>query len=235
MLGHKLQGASNSVSHFFGRFNHVAGHINHPNHHVFAFQQGHHLGRHVRVVTLQAHLLDAALGQGRKHPFVLTPFVTQGFFPVVVGFDAIAVANVNGGGAGQALRGALQGFDAPVCGLVQVDVEGRLVKLDDVHAIGLQSQGLLVEQLGKGERHLDAALFALAVKTVGHGVHNGHGPGQGELEFFLSVGTGQLRFKRMHTAFEAQGRDDLRHLRVVAVVANAHGDFVFKVDAFDLL
>ena len=39
----------------------------------------------------------------------------------------------------------------------------------------------------------------------------------------------------MHTAFEAQRRDDLRHHGVIPVVANAHLHLVIEVDAFDLL
>jgi hypothetical protein len=55
------------------------------------------------VKAFQAHLLNAALGQGRKHFFVLTPLMAQGIFPIDVGLNAIALANVNSGGAGQAL------------------------------------------------------------------------------------------------------------------------------------
>ena len=39
----------------------------------------------------------------------------------------------------------------------------------------------------------------------------------------------------MHPALELERPHDLRDLRVVAVVANAHGDLVLKVNAFDLL
>ena len=46
---------------------------------------------------------------------------------------------------------------------------------------------------------------------------------------------GQLGLEGVHTAFQSQRCDDLGHLGVVAVVADAHGDLVDKVDALDLL
>ena len=49
------------------------------------------------------------------------------------------------------------------------------------------------------------------------------------------MGAGQLGFKRVHPAFEAQRCDDLGDLSVVAVVTNAHGHFVVEVDPFHLL
>ena len=39
----------------------------------------------------------------------------------------------------------------------------------------------------------------------------------------------------MHPALELERPHDLRHLRVIAVVADAHGDLVLKVNALDLL
>ena len=48
------------------------------------------------------------------------------------------------------------------------------------------------------------------------------------------MGPCKLRFKRMHAAFELQCRHHLRHLRVIAVVADAHDDFVLKVNALHL-
>ena len=135
-------------------------------------------------------MLNAALGQGRKHFFVLAPLVAQGVFPVHIGGNAVAVANVHCRFAGQPLGGALQGGNAPVGSVFHVDVEGRFVKLDDVHAVGLQGQRLLVEQFGKGKSHLDLALAPAAIKAVGHGVHNRHRAGQGEFEGALGVGAG---------------------------------------------
>ena len=189
------------------------------------------MGRHVGVDAFQADLVDAALGQCGEDGFVLPPFIAQGAFPVGIGLNAVAVADMHGRGAGQALGGAFQCLHAPFGGLLHIDVEGGFIKLDDVHPIGLQGQCFLVEQLGKGEGHFDF----VAIEAVGHRIDDGHGARQGEFELFLGMGAGQLGFKSVHPAFEAQRGHHLRHHRVVAVVADAHRDFVLKVDAFDLL
>ena len=189
MFGHVLQRLADGVGHLLGGFHHVAGHVDHTHHHVFALQQRHQMRRHVRVVALQAHLADAAFGKCWKDGLVLPPLLAQGFLPVQVGLDAVAVADVHSSGAGEPFCGAFQRLHAPSCGIFQVNVEGRFVKLDDVHAIGLQRQRLLVKQVGKGHGHVDLA----AIKAVGHGVDNRHRAGQGELDFFAGVGTQQLR------------------------------------------
>ena len=183
------------------------------------------------VVALQAHLLDAAARQGRENGLVLTPLLTQGLLPVQVGLDAIAVADVHGSGAGQATGRALQRPHAPVGRVLHVDIEGGLVKLDDVHPVGLQGQRFLVEQLSKGKGHVHLA----TVVPVSHGVHNGHGAGQCELEFFAGVGARQLRLEGVHPALQAQRCHHLRYLRVIAAIADAHGHLVLKVDAVHLL
>jgi hypothetical protein len=91
-------------------------------------------------------------------------------------------------------------------------------------------QRFLVEQLGKGHGHLDL----VAIKTVGHSVHDRHGAGQGELHLLVRVRAGQLRLESMHAAFQAQWCHHLGHHGVIAVVTDAHLDFVLEVDALDL-
>ena len=98
------------------------------------------------------------------------------------------------------MDGTLQRLHAPVGRLVHVDIEGRFVKLDDVHTVGLQGQGLGVEQLGKGESHFDAPLAPAAVIAVGHGVDNRHRARQGEFELALGVGARQLGFHGVDAA-----------------------------------
>jgi hypothetical protein len=126
---------------------------------------------------------------------------------------------------------ALQRLHAPVGGVGHVDVERRLVELHDVHAVGLQRQRFLVQQFGKGEgqRH------AVAVVAVGHGVDDGHGPGQRELDAPRGVRAKQPRLGLVHAAGQRQRADHLRHHRLVAVVADAHLDLVLEVDAGHLL
>ena len=138
---------------------------------------------------------------------------------------------MHGGGAGQALGGALQRLDAPVRDLVHVDVEGGLVELDHVDAVGLQGFGFLVEQLGEGERHLDA----VAVIFVGDGVDDGHRAGQGEFQLARGVGAGDAGLVGMDAALQPQRRHHLRHHRLVAVFADSHLDLVGEIDALDLL
>ena len=62
--------------------------------------------------------------------------------PVDVGLDAVAVADVHGRLARRALGRALERGDAPLGGVGHVDVEGRLVELDDVDAVGLRARAL---------------------------------------------------------------------------------------------
>src|SRR5689334_25407019 len=71
----------------------------------------------------------------------LFPYTT--LFRSHIGLDAIAVADVHGGGAFQALRGALQRLDTPDRNFIHEDVEGR----SEEHTSELQSQFHLVCRL----------------------------------------------------------------------------------------
>ena len=115
--------------------------------------------------------------------------------------------------------------------LVHEDVEGGLVELDHVDAVGLQRLGFLVEQFGEGERHLDA----VAVIFVGDGVDDGHRAGQGEFQLARGVGAGDAGLVGMDAALQRQRRHHLRHHRLVAIFADAHLDLVGEIDALDLL
>ena len=70
-----------------------------------------------------------------------------------------------------------------VGGGVHVDVEGRLVELDHVDAVGGEPARFLVEQVRERHRHL----HAVAVMGVGDGVDDGHRAGQGEFELTRGV------------------------------------------------
>ncbi len=123
----------------------------------------------------------------------------------------------------------MQGVDPPDRHFVHEDIEGRLVELDDVHAVGLQRAGLLVQQARECHRHLGL----VAVVAVGHGVDDRHRAGQRDLQLALGVGAGQARFGLMHPAPEPQFAHHLRHHGIVAVVADAHLHLVLEVDSFD--
>ena len=79
-----------------------------------------------------------ALRQRRENLLVLPPLAAERRLPVDVGLDAVAVADVHGGGAFEPVDGAVQRLDAPVRDLVHVDVERRLVELDHVDAVGFE-------------------------------------------------------------------------------------------------
>ena len=72
----------------------------------------------------------------------------------------------------------MQRLDAPGRGGVHIDVEGRLIELNHIDAVGGEPARFLVEQIGERHRELDA----VAVMFVGDGVDDRHRAGQGEFE-----------------------------------------------------
>jgi hypothetical protein len=138
---------------------------------------------------------------------------------------------VHGGRAAQPLRGALERAHTPAGHFVHVHVECGFVELDDVDAIRLQRQRLLIQQFGEREREL----HLVAVVAVGHGVDDRHRAGQRELDLALRVRAQKARLNVVHAALQPQRRHHLRHHRLVAVGADADLDLVFEVDAFDAL
>ena len=108
---------------------------------------------------------------------------------------------MNGRGAGEPLDRAVERVDAPFFDLAQIDVERRLVELNDVDPVRLQRARLGVEQIGESHRHL----HPIAIVGVRHGIDDGHRSRQRELEFVPGVRAGKPCFARMHPRFEAQG------------------------------
>ena len=102
--GTKRSASADGLGDLLGRLDRVAGDIDHADHHVLAVEQAHQVGRHVRVDALERDLVDRALRERRKHLLVLAPLVAERRLPVDVGLDAVAVADVHGRLAGQALR-----------------------------------------------------------------------------------------------------------------------------------
>ena len=136
---------------------------------------------------------------------------------------------MHGAGRGDAVDGAMQGFNAPCRGFVHVDIECRLIELDDIDAVVGEPARLGVEQVGKCHRHF----HAVAVMGVGDGVDDGHRAGQGEFEFAVGVGAGDARFTGVHAAAKAELADDSRTHGLVAIVADADLDALFEIDAID--
>src|SRR5262249_29638267 len=105
--------------------------------------------------ALDRNLIDAAFGESGKNLLVLPPFAAERILPVDVGLDAVAVADVDGGGALKPIDGAMQRLDAPAGDFAHKDVESRLIELDDVHAVLFQRARFLVKQAGESHPHLD--------------------------------------------------------------------------------
>ncbi len=231
VLRHHLHDGGDGLGDVLGGFHRVAGDIDDTGLHHLAGEQFQQVERHPRVAAFDRDLLNGARGNRREDILILPPLAAERRLPVGVGLDAVAVADVHGGGAGQPLCRALQRFDAPFLDFAHIDVEGGLIELDDVDAVGLQRVGFLVQQVGERERHLDA----VAVMAVGNGVDDGHRAGQSELQLVRGMGAGGLRFERMNAPLQAQRRHHLRHHRLVAVGADSHLHLVGKIDALDVL
>ena len=150
--------------------------------------------------------------------------------PIGIGLDAVAVTDVHGGRAGEAFGGALQRSYTPVVDLIHVDVEGWLIELHHIDAVGLQRLGFFVEQLGKRERHL----HAVAIIFIGDSVDDGHGAGQREFQLARGVGAGDVCLVGMNAALQSKRRHHLRHHRLVAIFADSHFDLMGKIDSLDL-
>ena len=208
----------------------VRGHVDGADQHRLALQELHQLGRHVALPAFQRDLLDLAAIERREGLFVLAPAVAQRLLPLDVGLDAVAVADVHRGRAFQALGRLLQRRHAPLDGLAEIDVEGRLVELDDVDTELLEVARLLVQELGEGEGHL----HAVAVVAVGQGVDQGHRTGQRELQLAAGGGAGDARLALVHELATFERRGDRRAIGVIAVVADAHAHLLVEVDAVDL-
>src|SRR5947208_6821460 len=84
----------------------------------------------MRVGAFERDLVDTARRQGREDPLILPPFGAEARLPIDIRLDAVAVADVDRGLAGEALGGAVQRVDAPGDDVVQIDVEGWFVELD---------------------------------------------------------------------------------------------------------
>ena len=121
----------------------------------------------------------------------------------------------------------MQRVDAPGDHIVHVDIERRFVELDHVDAVGFQCARFLIEQFG--ERHRESCL--VAVIAIGDGIDNRHRAGQGELEGMGGVRPCNARFGGVRASLHFDRADHHRHHRLVTVVADAHLDLVFEVDA----
>ncbi len=137
---------------------------------------------------------------------------------------------MHGGPAAQPLDGAFQRGDAPVIDLVEEDIEGRFVELDDVDARRLQLARLLIEDAGE----FPGQLFAAPVMGVVERVDHGHRPRQRPFDRLRRVGAQEFgildedRFAPRHRPRHAW------HAGVVPV-ADAHGFALCEIDPVQVL
>src|SRR5207247_2145441 len=181
--------------------------------------------------ALERDLVDPAPGEEGERRLVLTPLAAERRLPVDVGLDAVAVADMHGGRAADALDRPVKRLDPPRRDVVQVDIERGLVELEDVEPERGELPRLLVDNL----RELQRKPAAVAVVLVGKRVHDRHGARQRELELPRRVGAreGDLRRVRPPPAPERPGHGG--HLGLVAVRADADRDAAGEVDALDVL
>ena len=184
----------------------------------------------MRAAALEGDRVDHGVPQQREGLLVLAPLRAQARLPVVVGLDAVAVADVHDGLGAQPLGRPLEDLHAPVPHVVEEDVEGGLVELDDVHARRLQLPRLLVEE----GRELSGELLAAAVVRVVQRVDHGHRAGERPLEGLVRPRAEGGRVVDEDGALAAHGPDDGRDARVVAV-ADAHRLATCEVDAAEVL
>src|SRR5262249_2796990 len=175
---HVFECFANRRSDFFWRLDGVGRDINRADQYVLAVEELQQTHRHMRIAAFDRHLIDAARRQRGEYFFILAPLVAERRLPVGIGLDAVAVADVDRGLGADTFDRAVERRDAPVLHLVHVDVEGGLVELDHVDAVGREAARLFVEQTGECHRHGDA----VAVVLVGNRVDDGHRPRQGKFE-----------------------------------------------------
>ena len=82
-------------SHLFRGFDSMAGDIDRPDHHLFTADQLQQIHRHARVVALERDNIKGRFLQLRESLFILSPLGAQRLFPVGIGLDAIAVADMH--------------------------------------------------------------------------------------------------------------------------------------------
>src|SRR5262249_1087307 len=121
---------------------------------------------------------------------------------------------------GDALDGPLERADAPGAYLVEVDVEARLVELDDARSRRGERLRLGVEPAG--EAHGQTLLVG-AIELVEGGVDHGHGAGGGPLHGRAGVGAGEGEGVGHDWPLPGHLAHDARHrlLRHVAAAADA--------------
>ena len=101
LLRHELQGLADHRRDLLGRLDRVGGDVDDADQHVLAVEQRQQSSGTCELMHSSETWSIAALGERRKDLLVLPPLAAERVLPVDIGLDAVAVADVHGGGAGE--------------------------------------------------------------------------------------------------------------------------------------
>ena len=135
---------------------------------------------------------------------------------------------MNRGRTREALCRPFERGDTPVANFVEIDVEGRLIELDNVDTCRLDCTRLVVQDAGECPSQLLTATVVGVVERVDHG----HRPGQCVLYLALGCAAQEPGVLGEHRVPSHDRADDDRHISVVAA-ADAHGFLVLEIDAVE--
>ncbi len=182
--------------------------------------------RHVGIGALERHLVDAARIERREDLLVLSPLFSQRVLPVEIFLNPVAVADVHGRRALEALDGPVQRVDAPLTHVVEEDVERGLVELDHVDPRRDEFTCFVVQDLRKCHGHVCSP----AVVRIGDRVADRHRARQRELEPAVRRCSRELHFVEVHGSRSAYGTGYGGDLDCIAVVADAHRRLQIPID-----
>src|SRR5690606_27203745 len=105
----ELKGFTQSVRDFLRGFNGMRCNVDGPHHYLFAAKEFNKVNWDMRVLAFKRDDIDIGFLQLGERFLILTPLGPQGLFPISVGLNAVAIANMDS-------RFALKTFDCPLKG-----------------------------------------------------------------------------------------------------------------------
>src|SRR5689334_5867878 len=114
LLRHIARGLGDHCRDLLGTLDGVRRDVDRADEHVLAVEQLEETHRHPGIAALERDLADPAFCQRRKGLLVLAPLAAEARLPVDVRLDAVAVADVHRGGAGEPRDRAMQPLDGAV-------------------------------------------------------------------------------------------------------------------------
>src|SRR5262249_7162867 len=107
LFWHEFHDLADDLCHLLWSLDLVGCHVDHTDEHVLAVEKRQQLERNVRIDALDRNLADPAFADRWKNLLILPPFAAERVFPIDVGFNAVAVTDVHGGGAFEAIDGPM--------------------------------------------------------------------------------------------------------------------------------